>query len=197
MDTNTLSMKTFFESDNFIWASNYTKYLEYRRKGLRKEGLGFLTKFANDFKSQGKNERRRFLDYVFGLAFISEDYSEYLPVNLYNELLVPEIKNWIDDEPDNPNAYRWSADLSNVKKAVELNPIDQIALERAGQMIINAISMNQHEIQSGFAYDGNPKSDFELITFFEKFITNINDVEKREKMKSALSELKKCANDNL
>jgi hypothetical protein len=53
--------------------------------------------------------------------------------------------------------------------------------------------MNQHEINSGFSYDGNASDDISLIIFFEQFIANIQNIEKREIIRVVLAELKNCA----
>ena len=83
--------------------------------------------------------------------------------------------------------------METIKKAVELNPADQIALEILAKRIISKISMNQHEINSGYAYNGNPKEDISLIDFFENYVNKIIKEERRTEIIKTLSELKKCA----
>ena len=52
--------------------------------------------------------------------------------------------------------------------------------------------MNQHEIEAGYPYDGNPEEDIASIKFYEKAVDNIQDAGKRNKIQETLKELKDC-----
>ena len=175
------------------WPILYNKYLEMYEKGLKKQAKLVLKDFIDDFKKQSKPERREFSDEVNKKAFETEEYSKFLPQNLYNEIVLPEIRQWITDEPDNSIPRRWSEDFETIKKGVELNPRDQIALEILAQRIISKISMNQHEIRCGYSYDGNPTEDIFLIVFFESYLNNIQKKERKSEIMKSLADLKHCA----
>jgi hypothetical protein len=185
--------------DNLRKRKEYSKYIEYldlRNKGLKKQGQTLLKDFLKDFELQDKTSRRYFINNIYTLAFLSNDYNTYLPVNLVEQVLKPEINDWIKDEPDNPIPYKWSYDFNLIKKSLELNPFDQITLDLFGKMLINKISMNQHGLSSGHPYDGNPNEDINLINFYEQFADYIQSIENRENVKHILMELKGCAVTN-
>lgn len=171
----------------------YLDYLDLRKKGLKKQAQKVLIDFFKDFELQDKTVRRDFINDVYTLAFLSNDYSTYLPYNLVEQVLKPEIYRWIEDEPDNPVPYKWTYDFNLLQKSLQLNPIDQIALTLFANKLIGRISMNQHELSAGYPYNGNPKDDIYLIDAFEELINNIQNPEERNKIKMILSDLKTSA----
>jgi hypothetical protein len=171
----------------------YREYLSLYQRGEKEKAKKHMLKFIQELKMLPTIERRVFIDKANQAAFLSNQYSMYLPINLYNEVVLPEIDNWVIEEPNNPIPNRWSKNLEDIKKAVVVSPKDQIALENFASRVVGKISMNQHELESGHTYDGDPKDDFSQIIFLEKVIVNIVDVEKKEQYQKILFELKKTA----
>lgn len=191
MVANLVTMKN--ELNNFTWANRYKEYLSLREKGLKKPAQAELEKFILDFYKQNKLARRDFIDCIYRIGQEANDYTHYIPYNLSNQVIAPELKNWREDEPQNPIPYRWSSDFDLLKKSVELDPFDQISLDLFFTRLKNKISLNQHEVEFGFHYDGNPQEDYNLISKYEKYIGNIKSQEKSEKLKHEFSELKETA----
>lgn len=179
--------------EEISWAGTYIRYLDLYKRGIKKKAKSLLIPFINEFNGHNKNDRRLFIDLICKAAFFTNKYSLFLPVNLYREVVLPEVNEWLKEDPDNVIPNRWSDDLEKNKKAIEVDPSDQIALEIVADKIIGMISMNQHEINSGYPYDGNPEEDILLIESYERFLNNIQDNEKRNKTKIILEELKSCA----
>jgi len=175
------------------WCNAYINYLDFRSKGLRKQAMNALNQFFLDFQKQSKKSKREFINEANELAYNSGDYSLYLPVNLYEALFKPEIKEWINDEPYNPLPLIWTRDIEALKQAVGIDPCNQIALNMLGRLIVNHISMNQHELAAGFRYSGNPYEDVNLINFFFDYLDNLNDPETRNEFSYTLNQLKSCA----
>lgn len=181
----------FFESLN--WCTSYVKYIQLKLKGLRKEANIVLDQFFLDFALQPKESRRVFINRVNEIVYNHNEYNLYLPVNLYSKVLLPEIERWIRDEPNNPIPLIWTRDLTNLRKAIVIDPDNQIGLNLFAEIIINKISMNQHELTSGFSYSGSPNQDIELIDFFLNKVNKINDENKRNNLIKKLNNLKRCA----
>lgn len=190
-------METIKNLEKFSWAGNYLEYTNLRKKGLKKQSQAYLTEFIEVFKKQNVSERRNFVDSVYSIAYLTSDYSTFLPMNLYKEAIQPEIETWIKEEPDNPIPNKWSYDLNNNKKAILLNPNDQIAIENFANKIINKISLNQHEVTMGLPYDGNPQEDISLIEFAEGVLPNYQNDGKKESFTESLRNLKVTALDFL
>lgn len=184
------------ELNNFVWANHYKEYLRLREKGLKKPARIELEKFILNFNEQDKLTRRKFIDFVNRLSRETNDYSLYMPSNLYNDVFKPELNDWINTDPQNPIPYKWSSDFSLFKRAVALDPSDQMLLDMFFTRLINKISLNQHELEFGFKYDGDPQQDLELLNEAELYIDNLEDQEKKERVSQSLMGLKKTALKN-
>lgn len=180
------------ELKGFSWANEYIQYLDFRDKGLRKASFKALEQFISAFNKEDKKPRRFFIDFIYRIGLEAGDYNKYLPVNLYNIFKV-ELSVWMKEEPENPIPYRWSSDLSLIKKAVELNPSDQLTLDIFFSRLIKGIEMNQHEVEFGFRYDGDPMQDLQLIIDGESYIAYLEDAKKKEEIKKSLLVLKDVA----
>jgi hypothetical protein len=176
----------------FGWCDKYIQYLELRKKGLKKQAHMILEEFFNDFQNQKISVRRAFIDFVMTAAFLTKDYNKYLPFNL-NGLFKSEIQSWIKEEPDNSIPLRWSYDFDLIKKSLDINPYNQITLDLFGQMLVARVSMNQHELSAGYQYGANPKVDLNTIEYYESVLENIQDLDKKEKSKQIIKELKETA----
>ncbi len=185
------------ELNKFTWANRYKEYLSLREKGLKKLAQAVLEKFILDFYTQNKLAQRDFIDCIFQIGHEANDYTHYIPYNLSYQIIAPELKNWREEEPHNPIPYRWSSDFDLLKKSVELDPFNQISLDLFFTRLNNKISLNQHEVEFGFRYDGNPEEDYNLISYYEKYVDNIENQEKKKRFKQALIELKEVALKNI
>ncbi len=174
------------------WANEYVQYLDLRRKGLRKDSFIALEKFIQIYNSLDNTYRRFFIHFIYRIGWKKGDYNEYVPVNLYN-IFKTELSLWMKDEPENPIPYRWSSDLSLIKKAVDLNPSDQLTLDIFFSRLVKGIEMNQHEVEFGFRYDGDPMQDLELIVDGEFYVRYLDDTRRMENVKKFLLILKEVA----
>lgn len=179
--------------ESYTWTADYLNYINYRQSGLKDKAKQALSNFIGLFPNQKEAEKRGVLNVVFHMAFLSDDYTLYLPFNLYNSYLVPCINKWIVEEPENYIPFMWSSDFENNKKAITLNASDQISLLNFATKLINKVGMNQHEISSGYPYDGDPIRDIKDIEFFEPYIDNIKDNKEKERIKDCIQDLKHTA----
>lgn len=185
------------EIRNVSWANLYREYLNLRDKGLKVKGKAALLEFTNVYKNQSSEDRRSFIDIVFKAAFLTDNYSTFLPTNLYDIFFLPELKAWQDEAPENPIPLRWSTDLKDIKKAIQIKPNDPFAIEIYANRVVGRIYNNQHEIKAGFGYNGNPTEDISELNFLESHIDNfLNDI-KKNNLKVVIRNLKTCAVEHL
>ncbi len=177
--------------NQFSWADHYNQYLNLQERGLRKLAFIELDAFILEFQKQDKIARWRFIDYVNKVARKTEEYNLYIPYSLFKNIFEPEINDWMSTDPKNPIPYKWSSDFNLLRRSVELNPHDQDTLEIYYARLINTVCMNQHEIEPGFGYNGNPERDLLLIKDGEQYIIHIEEYEKRSRVTERLDELKK------
>ena len=162
------------------WCGSYNKYIELRKKGLCEEAFKVLDQFFIDYVNQNKQSRREFVVIVNEIADFYNNGNLYIPFNLHKKIIEPEIQVWIKEEPLNPIPLIWTREINFLLQALNIEPNNQIALNKAANAIINKISYNQHEIEAGYGYLGNPIEDIELIDSFLKFIDNLVSNEKKD-----------------
>ncbi len=172
------------------WCGSYNKNIELRKKGLCEEAFKVLDQFFIDYVNQNKQSRREIVVIVNEIADFYNNGNLYLPINLHRKIIEPEIHDWIKEEPMNPIPLIWTREINFLLRALHIESNNQIALNKAANAIINKISYNQHEIEAGYGYLGNPIEDIELIDSFLKFIANIVDEEKKDYYSKELEVLK-------
>lgn len=177
--------------NNYPWAYNFSNYLDQQATGLRKQAFKYLEKFIEDIAKQPKEIKRSFIASIIQTARLSEDFSLYLPYNFYNKVIKSEILEWINEEPENPNPYGLSSDFSDLRIAVKLDPSKQDVLKLFYTQLINKIRLNQHEVEFGFRYSGNPNDDIILIEEAESYLKYVEDYDFKAKAEEDLRELKK------
>lgn len=180
------------EIEKFKWANNYFDYLEFKSKGLRRKALDFLSHFLIDFKNQSKEKRRQFIDDLNLIAFQKKDFDKYIPYNMYR-IFLEEIESWKIEEPDNSLAFRWTRNHVDLIKSIGLNATDQVTLHLLCNSIVNKVSMNQHELNAGFGYQGNPREDLELIAFLKEHIGGLEDQQKKVELQKTIKDLEESA----
>lgn len=182
--------------NNTNWTDNYLSYLDFRSKGSRQKALEVLELFISVFKTQNSHVRREFIDQINLKAFQEKDFQKYIPHNLYRVFL-QEIEQWKIEEPRNPIALRWSRDISDLELAVSLDPSNQVTLQLLFKGVINKVSMNQHELNGGFGYLGDPAEDARLIKFLKIQLDCIEDKELKLRIKPIVDDLETKAKDNI
>lgn len=182
--------------EEFKWANYYFNFLDFKSKGLRQKALECMREFIKVFTEQSKSERRKFINAVNIEAFKNGSFNNFMPHNLY-QIFVDEIQKWQNEEPNNPIAFKWTHDHIDLMKSISLDPNDQVTLEMLSSNIINKIGMNQHELDAGFGYQGNPKEDIDLIKFLNPHLENLIDQENKNRLKGILKELEESAERHL
>lgn len=182
--------------EEFTWAKYYFNFLDFKSKGLRQKALECIREFIKVFNEQSKSERRKFINSVNLEAFKIGNFNNFMPHNLY-QIFTDEIQKWQKEEPNNPIAFKWTHDYIDLMKSLSLDPHDQVTLEMLSSNIINKIVMNQHELDAGFGYQGNPKEDIELITFLLPHLESLIDHEKKNRLKEILKDLEESAEKHL
>lgn len=180
------------EIDKFSWAKDYFDYLEYKSKGLRQKAFDCLNQFFTEFKNQGKEERRKFIDDLNLTAFKNNEFDKYIPYNLY-KLFLEEIECWKIEEPNNSIAFRWTRNHIDLIKSISLDPTDQVTIQLLCSSIVNKVSMNQHELNAGFGYQGNPDEDLKLLKFLNEHLDKLGDQQKELQIQNIVKDLEDTA----
>lgn len=167
------------------WAG-YAEYCKLLERGLRKKALAELNRFISSQKEESFEERKRFASWL--CTHVSEErwMNQLLPHPLWKEYVELTLNEWIQVEPTDSEPYRWLGGYDNLKRAVELNPQDEIARASLIRCILGHVGYATHELPSG--YLGIPEDDRNLLIQAEELLGGISNPERRKKFSDAIHE---------
>ena len=172
---------------------SYRNYCVNREKGLRKKALIELDAFLKEAALWTFEERRDFVDWLLWVQNGKAGIHDLIPTPLHAHLVRPTLEQWKLIDPTNSASYRWSEDLEDLKKAVQLDGKDQIAHCRFARKVIQLTDYSIHELPG--AYLGNPREDKELVEGALRSLELTIQTEEVKNMSSRLSEQRKIISD--
>lgn len=155
-------MMHYWNRDNFnglksvgekYWAKEgyelFGKYCLQKEQGLKKAAVVSIKKFVSSVKNRTQKEQRVIAEELSALGFWNGDIHQLLAYPLV-EFLNEVLKKWISDEPDNPTPYKWlgyvAQDISCYEKALQLDPKDEICINRIAQAHLNDVDHQAHHL---------------------------------------------------
>jgi hypothetical protein len=125
--------------------AQYAEFCRLREKSLRRESQEKLVAFIAWMQSQPAECQRAFADWILTFSFQNPSVIDALPTVLRRDLVAPIISAWTRDEPDKPQALRWSDDERALLVAARVHPPDEIAIGRYAASVINRIDFATHD----------------------------------------------------
>ena len=111
---------------------SYVSYLRLRESGLRKQAFETLAIFIASIKQWDSKLQQKFVDELMHFEAANPSVYDLIPHPLQQEIVLPCLRKWCNDEPDGAIPHRWLGVLlrnyAEYKKALELDPTDQISL---------------------------------------------------------------------
>lgn len=140
----------------------YLDYLTLRSQGLRPQSLERLSHFLSQAINWPFPQRRDFTDRVLHLEHANPDLRNLIPQPLRAQLINPTLDEWIRESPQSAAPWRWrgSDDRNNwrgsyddLRKALQLDPNEQIARERLITQLLQPLNFAVHELPAGYLGD--------------------------------------------
>ena len=161
----------------------YAAYCRARESGRRRLAFRHLSAFIASIGVAGDGRRRKFAHWVCERLTENEpDSGALLPEPLLTEIVIPALGQWRADEPWNSIPLRWLGVLltspghlavrsglrppdeqgeSLLRKAINLDPPDQVARVRLIECRIGTLDFNAHHLPE--AYLGEPETDLKRV----------------------------------
>ncbi len=185
----------------------YRAYLESRTRGPKGPAGVLLSEFIREALAWGEPDRRRFAQWLFieiesrevpvRWRFAGQADFRILPVELQREVLLPTLRNWIADSPDDPSPYRWlgiylsselldpNESLRSLESAIIRDPsplLPRLVLARRlmDQAWIGARTLPE-------SYSGDLAVGIESLELAHAYIHQFKDAAIREPMRSDAS----------
>jgi hypothetical protein len=156
----------------------YSQYCKLLEQGLRKQAQAHLTSFIDALSSQPFLERKRFVSWICNYCYNNAAAQLLIPYPLQKRLVEPTLIEWAGHDLTNSEPYRWLGTESDLKKAISLNPDDEVAIIKLAEMILNGVAYSTHDLPYG--YLGNPKEDLTALDEVEVAVQKLKEGGKRE-----------------
>lgn len=131
--------------------ANFAEYCRLREKGLREAALESIGRFVAELKGRNALQRRELADWLLTFCFENPQVYEACPMPLKMEVIAPTIEEWIQAEPDNMKALRWSLDERALLVAARSVPREEIAVGRYATVVIQRVDYATHHLPSEYS----------------------------------------------
>ena len=162
---------------------DYCSYLSLLEQGRRKEALGLLPPLIAGLRSLGIERQRELAGLLCREAEQSPGH-KLIPHPLQAEFIDPVIREWLASDPDAAEPHRWTGELEDLVRAVELDSSCDLTRWRMILRILNLVGYSTHELPHG--YLGDIESDEDLLILAGREAAKLAEEEKRERCLEAI-----------
>jgi hypothetical protein len=167
------------------------EYTELKGKGLRKQAHKKLNEFIVSALRFEETKNRSLVKLIcqkkLEWGFTADLFDSY---PLTNQVIVPTLKQWVADEPQNPEPLKWlglfyygnenysehdSGYFTALEQSLALNPKDNVVRKALIQRYLDCIDYSTHHLMSDSGYIGDPSEDLEMCTTIEAHLKNLQD----------------------
>ncbi len=127
----------------------FGKYCLQKEQGLKKLAVTSIKEFVSVSKRRTQEEQRGIAEELSSLGFWNGDIHQLLAHPLV-EFLKQVLEQWASDDPANPTPHKWlgyiGGDISSYKRALKLDPKDEICISRIAQAHLNDADYQTHHL---------------------------------------------------
>lgn len=163
-----------------LW-QGYVDYCRQGERGLRSDALAKLESFIVEMEQASFEERQRFVSWLMLRVSTKGRAYPLCPYPLNSRIVKPTLHEWTVVEPYCSEPHRWLGGYEHLKIASNLDPTDLTTRRMLIGAILNRISMNTHEIPSGYGYMGVPNEGFADLDEAETLANALPTSEERNK----------------
>jgi len=153
------------------WA-DYAAYCTEHERGLRPQAFAILDRFISQMESASFEERRRFVSWLLHHCDLRDGSHMLAPHPLRRRVIEPTLAEWLQVEPASSEPHRWLGGYEHLKRAIELDPSDEIARRRFIGGILGQVNYSTHELPSG--YLGEPNGDLAALAEAEAALAGLS-----------------------
>ena len=177
------------------WADYFT-FCRLLETGLRKEALTKLNKFISTQATNCFDQRRQFVSWLHHRVENIDRQYKLFPHTIQKRLIEPTLLQSIEREPNSAEPYCWLGTFAHLKKAVSIEPDNEIVVFRFVRCLVAGIGYNTHELPIGYLGD-DPLEDLTDLATAESLLPIIRDTEQRSQFAARITKEKTVLNDYL
>ncbi|MGB8733190.1 MAG: hypothetical protein WCC99_18215 [Candidatus Sulfotelmatobacter sp.] len=167
------------------WADYGAFCTEYER-GLRREAFTTLERFICSFEHAPFAERRRFVSWLLLRADGRDGRHMLVPHPLRLRIVEPTLLEWTVVEPECSEPHRWLGGYDHLRRAIELQPDDELARKKLVAYILGRVTFAAHELPTG--YLGVAREDLATLMEAEGLLAGLSSGDERQKLAAEIVE---------
>lgn len=174
------------------WA-DYAAFCTEHERGLRRQAFEILERFISQMERASFGERRRFVSWLLHRADLRDGSQMLAPHPLNKRVIEPTLAEWLQVEPASSEPHRWLGGYDHLKRAVELDPTDEIAHRRFISWILGHVDYSTHELP--FGYLGEPSADLTALAEAEAVLSGLSSENDRRRVAAEIAEQRRLIED--
>jgi hypothetical protein len=176
------------------WA-DYAAYCTQHERGLRRQAFAILDQFIGQMERASFVERKRFVSWLLNRADPRKGSHMLVPQPLLKRVIEPTLAEWLQVEPASSEPHLWLGGYEHLKRAIELDPTDEIARRNFIGCILGHVDYSTHELPS--CYLGDPNADEADLNEAEAALSAVNCDDYRRRVAVEIAEQRRSINDYL
>lgn len=153
----------------------YSKYCEWRTKGVRKKALHAISEFANEAALWDFEKRKGFTDWLLTLQINNSGIHQLIPFQVSKQIIEPTLKEWIQIIPEDVKAQRWFGivfkNREALKKATNIAPDELLARQTLIDWLSYDLWFATHHLPNYFI--GDPQELDTAIAQVDKLLKEL------------------------
>jgi hypothetical protein len=158
--------------------AHYVGYLNNIEQGLRRQALAHIEPLIGTLQQLDIPRKRELATILCRETEISTGH-RLIPHPLQAEFIQPVIRDWLESDPDAAEPRRWTGDLEDLKRAVELDSSCDHTRWHLIIRILAHVGFSTHELPAG--YLGDVDTDEGLLILAGREAQRLIDDEARAK----------------
>jgi hypothetical protein len=163
---------------------DYAAFCSEYERGLRAQAFTTLARFMLALERAPFAERREFVSWLMHATDGTSGVHMAVPHPLRRRIVEPTLVEWTAVEPESSEPHRWLGDYDHLKRAIELNPRDELATRK----LITLIAGNVGTCHLPDHYSGDPQKDLAALNEADVLVGSISNDDDRNRLKQMIED---------
>lgn len=165
------------------WA-DYAAFCAEYESGLRTQAFSTLERFILALERAPFTERRQFVSWLMHATDGTSGAHMAVPHPLRWRIVEPTLVEWTAVEPQSSEPHRWLGGYDHLKRAVELDPRDELATRKLITLISGSVGTDHLPDH----YVGDPRKDLTALNEADALLEAIGSNDVRNRLKQMVEE---------
>ena len=167
---------------------DYAIFCEEYEQGLRPAAFATLDRFISQIEKASFSERREFVTWLLRRTDGSDGLNMVMPHPLHRRVVEPTLIEWTQVDSGCAEPYMWLGGYDNLKRALELNPNDDLIRRKLITLILQRVNFGTHELPAG--YIGSPSEGIAALDEAQALSLRLASEAERQELVTTIGEYK-------